>query len=214
LNEKLLSSLTVNGLDIKEVALNSKVFDDNVIRPIDDPYYPEGGIAVLIGNLADRSVIKQTAVNESMMVHEGPAKVFHEEKDVLDAIENGEIEEGDVVVINFMGKAGAPGMPEMLSPTAAIMGAGFKKVALVTDGRFSGATRGPCVGHVEPEAFLGGAIGLVKDGDMISLDIPKRKLELKVDKAELERRQSEMQPPERELTPFLDDYRNKILKRC
>jgi dihydroxy-acid dehydratase len=113
-----------------------------------------------------------------------------------------------------MGKAGAPGMPEMLAPTAAIMGAGFKKVALVTDGRFSGATRGPCVGHVEPEAFVGGPIGLVKDGDIIQLDIPNRKLQLKVSDEELIRRRSEMVGPERELTPFLEDYRNKEMKRC
>lgn len=214
LKEDLLPSLTVSGPDVKDLAAKSKVYDDDVIRPLDDPYFPEGGIAVLTGNLADSSVIKQTAVDEIMMVHEGPARVFHEEKDVLDAIEHGEIFEGDVVVINFMGKAGAPGMPEMLSPTAAIIGAGFKKVALVTDGRFSGATRGPCVGHVQPEAFMGGAIGLVKDGDKISLDIPNRKLELKVGKDELERRRSKMLAPERELTPFLEDYRNKVLKSC
>jgi dihydroxy-acid dehydratase len=133
---------------------------------------------------------------------------------VLDAVENGGIKEGDVVVINFMGKAGAPGMPEMLAPTAAIMGAGFKKVALVTDGRFSGATRGPCVGHVEPEAYTGGTIGLVRDGDMITLDIPRRKLELKVNEDELQQRRAEFRAPERELTPFLEDYRNRILRLC
>jgi dihydroxy-acid dehydratase len=214
LKEKLMPSPTVAGRDIKDISENSRILDDDVIRPLGNPYFPQGGIAVIKGNLAERSVIKQTAVDDSMMVHKGPAKVFHEEKDILDAIENGTIEEGDVVVINFMGKAGAPGMPEMLSPTAAIMGAGFRRVALVTDGRFSGATKGPCIGHVEPEAYLGGTIGLVKDGDIISLDIPKRELKLKVDKAELERRRREMHPPERKLTPFLEDYRNKALRRC
>ena len=159
-------------------------------------------------------MIKQTAVNENMLTHQGPAKVFHEEKDVLDAVENGDIKEGDVVIINFMGKAGAPGMPEMLSPTAAIIGAGFKRVALVTDGRFSGATRGPCVGHVEPEAYVGGTIGLVKDGDIVELDIPNRKLQLNVSKDELDTRRETMQAPQRSLTPFLEDYRNKVLKRC
>jgi dihydroxy-acid dehydratase len=214
LKDHLLSASTVTGPDIKEIAVSSKLYDDDVIRPLNDPYFPEGGIAVLKGSLAERSVIKQTAVIENMMTHNGPAKVFHEEKDVLDAIEGGRIVEGDVVVINFMGKAGAPGMPEMLTPTAAIMGAGFKEVALVTDGRFSGATRGPCVGHVEPEAYVGGTIGLVKDGDIISLDIPNRKLELNVSKDELDRRMREMHPPERDLTPFLENYRNRVLKQC
>ncbi|MBN1389273.1 MAG: dihydroxy-acid dehydratase [Candidatus Thermoplasmatota archaeon] len=211
LKDRLLSSMTVQGVDVQEIASRSRVLDDDVIRPLDDPYFPQGGIAVLKGNLAGSSVIKQTAVSGDMMAHQGPAKVFHEERDVIDAIENEGIEEGDVVVINFMGMAGAPGMPEMLSPTAAIMGAGFKKVALVTDGRFSGATRGPCVGHVEPEAYLGGVIGLVKDGDMIEIDIPNRKLSLHVSDEELEGRRSRSVIPERELTPFLKRYRGSIL---
>jgi dihydroxy-acid dehydratase len=210
----LLRSETVNGDNIVDISRTAEIFDDDVIRKLEDPYYHEGGIAVLKGNLANTSVIKQTAVEENMLIHMGPARVFHEEKDVLDAIGNGDIIEGDVVVINFMGMAGAPGMPEMLAPTAAIMGAGFKKVALVTDGRFSGATRGPCIGHVEPEAYTGGNIALVQDGDIISIDVPKRKLELKVANEELDRRRKVMKAPERPLTSFLEDYRNRILKSC
>ncbi|RLF60104.1 MAG: dihydroxy-acid dehydratase, partial [Thermoplasmata archaeon] len=172
---------------------------------------PEGGIAVLRGSLAASSVVKQTAVNDDMMRHKGPARVFHKEGDVLDAIRSGTIREGDVVIINFMGPAGAPGMPEMLTPTAAIAGAGFDKVALVTDGRFSGATRGPCIGHVEPEAFVGGAIGLIRDGDIIEIDIPERRIDILVDEGELERRRRALTPPERKLTPFLERYRRSIM---
>ncbi|MGA1820412.1 MAG: dihydroxy-acid dehydratase [Thermoplasmatota archaeon] len=212
LKVKLLPSMTVQGVDIVDIAGKASVVDDDVIRPLENPYFPQGGIAVLTGNLAESSVIKQTAVSEEMLVHSGPAKVFSEEQDVIDAIESGNIKEGDVVVINFMGMAGGPGMPEMLSPTAAIMGAGFKKVALITDGRFSGATRGPCVGHVEPEAYLGGAIGLVRDGDIIELDVPERRLNLKVSDVELNRRLKAFKPPKRELTPFLRRYRDEALR--
>ncbi|MGA1872502.1 MAG: dihydroxy-acid dehydratase [Thermoplasmatota archaeon] len=212
LREKLRSSPTVQGVDILEIADGSRVVDEDVIRPLDNPFFPQGGIAVLKGNLAGSSVIKQTAVRDEMMVHRGPAKVFSDERDVIDAIERGGIEEGDVVVINYMGMAGAPGMPEMLSPTAAIMGAGFKRVALVTDGRFSGATRGPCVGHVMPEAYAGGAIGLVKDGDMIEIDVPGRRLALDVSDEELFRRKKELSAPKRELTPFLRRYRDSVIR--
>ena len=211
---KLKGAITVDGPDILDIARSSPVLDEAVIRKLSDPFFPEGGLAVLGGNLADHSVIKQIAVSDDMMVHRGPAKVFHTEEGVLDAIEGGSIEEGDVVVLNFMGPAGAPGMPEMLSPTAAIIGAGFKKVALVTDGRFSGATRGPCVGHVNPEAYVGGVIGLIRDGDIIEIDIQGRALNVELADNELEKRRRKMTPPDRELTPFLRSYRDHVLRRC
>ncbi|MFW3145954.1 MAG: dihydroxy-acid dehydratase [Thermoplasmatota archaeon] len=213
LKERLKSSATVEGADILQIAERGVVLDNDVIRPFENPFFHEGGLAVMKGSLAKSSVVKQIAVSEEMMVHRGPAKVFHTEESVLEAIEEGSIKEGDVVVINFMGPAGAPGMPEMLSPTAALMGAGYKRVALVTDGRFSGATRGPCIGHVEPEAYIGGPIGLVKDGDPIEIDIPRRRLDLKVTPDELHGREREMNPPERYLTPFLSSYRDRILRR-
>jgi len=209
--KELRPSKTVSGADIREIAASARVLDEGVIRSRGSPFFPEGGIAVLKGNLAASSVVKQTAVSGEMMRHRGPAKVFQNEEDVLDAVENGGIVEGDVVVINFMGKAGAPGMPEMLSPTAAIMGAGYRKVALVTDGRFSGATRGPCVGHVEPEAYVGGPIGLLRDGDIIEMDITARTLNVILEGKELEERKKQFEPPDRALTPFLSRYREKVL---
>ncbi len=212
--DELKSAKTVDGRDILEIARSSPVRDGSVVRELGDPFFPEGGLAVLRGNMAKDSVIKQIAVSEEMMAHRGPAKVFDTEEGVLSAIGNGEIEEGDVVVINFMGPAGAPGMPEMLSPTAAIIGAGFTKVALVTDGRFSGATRGPCVGHVTPEAYIGGVIGLIRDGDIIEIDIPGRALNVEIADHELGSRRKKMSPPRRELTPFLRSYRDHVLRRC
>ncbi|MGA1848094.1 MAG: dihydroxy-acid dehydratase [Thermoplasmatota archaeon] len=212
LKDRISPSLTVDGKDIAEIALSASILDDEVVRPLENPFFHEGGMAVLKGNLATSSIIKQTAVSPDMMIHKGPARVFHEEEDVLEAIEKGLINEGDVVVINFMGPAGAPGMPEMLTPTSAIMGAGFKNVALVTDGRFSGGTRGPCIGHVEPEAYIGGPIGIVRDGDIIEIDIPNRKLELRLGSEEIQRRYGSIEPPARELTPFLRDYRERVLR--
>ncbi len=203
-------SPTVNGRPIREIAEEGKVLDEDVIRSLDNPYFPEGGIAVLKGNLANSAVVKQTAVNSDMMVHSGPAKVFMSEKELLDAIERKEIEEGDVVVLPFQGPAGAPGMPEMLTPTDAIKGAGYKHVALITDGRFSGATTGPCIGHVEMEAYNGGPIGAIRDGDIIEIDIPRRKLNLRVSEDELRERLKELKPPHRALTPLLAAYRRKF----
>ncbi|MCK5772482.1 MAG: dihydroxy-acid dehydratase [Thermoplasmata archaeon] len=214
LADRLKTARTMDGRDIVEIARSYPVKDNSVIRELKDPFFPEGGLAILKGNMAVDSVIKQIAVSEEMMLHRGPARVFHTEEGVLSAIENSEIIEGDVVVINFMGPAGAPGMPEMLSPTAAIIGAGFTKVALVTDGRFSGATRGPCVGHVNPEAYAGGVIGLIQDGDIIEIDIGNRGLNVELTDDELERRRMKMVPPHRELTPFLRSYRDHVLRRC
>ena len=210
LKNMLKDSLTVNGNTIRGIAEEGKVLDDNVIRSLGNAHFPEGGIAVLKGNIAHSSVIKQTAVGKEMMIHSGPAKVFYTEKDLLDAIEARKIAEGDVIVLPFQGPAGAPGMPEMLTPTDAIMGAGYKKVALITDGRFSGGTTGPCVGHVEMEAYNGGAIGAIKDGDIVEIDIPNRKLNVRLSDAEIEERLNKVEIPERKLTPLLDSYRKKF----
>jgi len=213
LKDKLKPSLTVNGKNIKEIAQESKVIDSNIIRPLSKPYHKEGGIAVLKGNIANSSVIKQTAVEKNMMKHSGPAKVFYTEKDLLDAIQQKKIKEGDVIVLPYQGPCGAPGMPEMLTPTDAIKGAGYKKVALITDGRFSGGTSGPCVGHVEMEAYNGGAIGAIKDGDIIEIDIPKRKINVKLTSKEIKERK--VKPPKRKTTPLMESYRNKFIgKNC
>jgi dihydroxy-acid dehydratase len=215
LRENFKDSPTVNGESLKRIAEQGVVVDEEVIRPLERPYHPEGGIAVLRGNIANSAIIKQTAVDPGMMVHAGPAKVFYSEKDLLDSIEAGEIEEGDVVVLPFQGPAGAPGMPEMLTPTDALKGAGYKKVALITDGRFSGATTGPCIGHAEMEAFNGGAIGAIRNGDIIEIDIPKRGLNMRVSDAEIAGRLKETRPPEREVTTLLKSYREKFLgKNC
>lgn len=145
-----------------------------------------------------------------MMVHVGPAKVFYTEKDLLNAIEAKKISEKDVVVLPFQGPAGGPGMPEMLTPTDAIKGAGYRRAALITDGRFSGATTGPCIGHVEMEAFNGGAIGAIRDGDIVEIDIPNRKLNVKLSDEEIRERLKNLKKPERKLTPLLESYRNKF----
>jgi dihydroxy-acid dehydratase len=210
LRDMLKDSPTVNGKSIREIAEEGKVLDDEVIRSRDNAYFAEGGIAVLKGNIAHSAVIKQTAVDKDMMVHSGPAKVFYTEKDLLDVIEAKKIVEGDVVVLPFQGPAGAPGMPEMLTPTDAIMGAGYKKVALITDGRFSGGTSGPCIGHIEMEAYNRGAIGAIKDGDIIEIDIPNRKLNVRLSDAEIKERLKKVKEPERKLTPLLESYRRKF----
>jgi dihydroxy-acid dehydratase len=202
---------TVNKKSIKQIAEAGKVLDEDVIRTSDNPYHSEGGIAVLKGNIAKSAIIKQTAVEKEMMVHVGPAKVFFTEKDLLDAIEAKEIVEGDIIVLPFQGPAGAPGMPEMLTPTDAIKGAGYKNVALITDGRFSGATTGPCIGHVEIEAYNGGTIGAIQNGDIIEIDIPNRKLGVKLSDKEIKERLKNVKAPERKLTPLLESYRKKFL---
>ena len=208
--KKLKSARTINGLDIREIAAKGEIKNDEIIRPLNKPFYKEGGIAVLKGNLAQEAVVKQTAVSPDMLRHRGPAKVFHEEQKLLDAIQQRKIKEGDVIVLNFLGPKGAPGMPEMLTPTAAIAGAGYKKVALITDGRFSGGTRGACIGHVSPEAYAGGTIGIVKNGDIIEIDIPKRKLNLKLSAAEITKRKKNLKIPHRTLTPLMEKYRNYL----
>ncbi|MFZ0449029.1 MAG: dihydroxy-acid dehydratase [Desulfatiglandaceae bacterium] len=215
LRDALKDSPTVNGKSIAQIAGEGKVLDEEAIRPLDRPYHSEGGIAVLSGNIANSAIIKQTAVGQDMFVHTGPAKVFYSEHDLLNAIEAGSIAEGDVLVIPFQGPAGAPGMPEMLTPTDAIKGAGYKKVALITDGRFSGATTGPCIGHVEMEAYNGGAIGAIKNGDVIEIDIPNRSLNVRLSDGEIAGRLKETKVPERQLTTLLESYRKKFLgKNC
>ncbi len=186
--------MTCTGKTMAENIADAYNLDREVIRPIDNPYSRTGGIAVLRGNLApDGCVVKRSAVAPEMLVHEGPAKVYESEEEAIEAIYAGKIVKGDVVVIRYEGPSGGPGMREMLSPTSAIAGMGLDKdVALITDGRFSGATRGASIGHVSPEAVRGGAIAYVKNGDIISINIPEYKIELKVSDEELEARRAEM----------------------
>ena len=200
--------MTVTGKTIGENISGSVNLNPEVIRLIDNPYSETGGIAVLRGNLApDGSVVKRSAVLPEMLVHEGPAKVFDSEEDAQKAINAGKIVAGDVVVIRYEGPKGGPGMREMLNPTSAIMGMGLgNSVALITDGRFSGATRGACIGHVSPEAASGGMIGIVKDGDIISINIPENKLELKVSDEEIEKRMASFVPKTKELSGYLKRY--------
>ena len=203
-----LDCLTVTGKTIGENIEGCINLDHEVIRPVEEPFSKTGGIAVLRGNLAPRgSVVKRSAVLPEMLVHEGPAKVFDCEEDAQCAINAGKIKPGDVVVIRYEGPKGGPGMREMLNPTSAIMGMGLgNSVALITDGRFSGATRGACIGHVSPEAASGGLIGVVKDGDIISIDIPGNKLELKVPQEELDERMKNFVPKTKELSGYLKRY--------
>ncbi|MCG7840845.1 MAG: dihydroxy-acid dehydratase, partial [Methanomassiliicoccales archaeon] len=182
LRNELYDEMTVNGISIREVADRAIITDEEIIRPLSRPFHKEGGIAVLYGNIApEGSVVKQAAVSPEMMIFVGKAKVFDSEQDAHAAISARKIEAGDVVVIRYEGPKGGPGMPEMLSPTSLIAGMGLSdSVALITDGRFSGATRGPCIGHVCPEAFDRGPIAAIQNGDRISIDIPGRKIELLV----------------------------------
>jgi dihydroxy-acid dehydratase len=203
---------TVSGNTVKEIAEAAEVFDDNIIRPLSNPYHKEGGIAVLYGNIArDGSVIKQTAVNPDMLVFTGSAKVFDSEETAMSAIMNGGITNGDVVVIRYEGPKGGPGMREMLSPTSAIMGLKLNRVALITDGRFSGGSRGPCIGHISPEAAEGGEIAFIKDGDKISIDVPNRKIDLLVSNDELaERRAAWIKPPAKFKRGYLAKYQRSV----
>lgn len=200
--------ITVTGKTIGENIEGCINLDPDTIRPIENPFSETGGIAVLKGNLApEGSVVKRSAVLPEMLVHEGPAKVFDCEEDAQAAINAGKIVAGDVVVIRYEGPKGGPGMREMLNPTSAIMGMGLgNSVALVTDGRFSGATRGACIGHVTPEAASGGLIGVVEDGDIISINIPENKIELKVDEKILEERMKNFVPKTKELSGYLKRY--------
>lgn len=194
--------MTVTGKTVGENIKDCANLNPEVIRPIDNPYSQTGGLAVLKGNLApDGGVVKRSAVVEEMMVHEGPARVFDCEEDAIAAIKGGKIIEGDVVVIRYEGPKGGPGMREMLNPTSAIAGMGLgSSVALITDGRFSGASRGASIGHVSPEAAVGGPIALVEEGDIISINIPELKLEIKVSDEEMQARKAKWQPREPKVT--------------
>ena len=194
--------MTVTGKIVGENIKNCVNLNPEVIRPIDNPYSQTGGLAVLKGNIApDGGVVKRSAVVEEMMVHEGPARVFDSEDDAIKAIKGGEIVAGDVVVIRYEGPKGVPGMREMLNPTSAIAGMGLgSSVALITDGRFSGASRGASIGHVSPEAAVGGPIALIEEGDIISINIPELKLEVKVSDEEMAARKAKWQPREPKIT--------------
>ena len=211
LNKKSLLNtdcMTVTGKTVGENIAHCVNLDPEVIRPIENPYSETGGIAVLKGNLASEGcVVKRSAVLPEMLVHEGPARVFDCEEDAQTAINAGKIAPGDVVVIRYEGPKGGPGMREMLNPTSAIMGMGLgSSVALITDGRFSGATRGACIGHITPEAASGGLIGVVEEGDIISINIPENKIELKVDEAILSERMKNFMPKKKELSGYLKRY--------
>ena len=197
-----LDCMTVTGQTVGENIKNAVNRDPSVIRPVENPYSKTGGLAVLTGNLApDGSVVKRSAVVDEMLVHEGPARVFECEEDAITAIKGGKIVAGDVVVIRYEGPKGGPGMREMLNPTSAIAGMGLgSSVALITDGRFSGASRGASIGHVSPEAAVGGPIALVHEGDIIKINIPENKIELAVSDEELAKRKAEWQPRQPKVT--------------
>ena len=213
LNLLNLDCMTVTGKTVGENIKNVKNKNPEVIRPVENPYSKTGGIAVLKGNLApDTGVVKRSAVCEEMMVHEGPARVFDCEEDAIAAIKGGKIVAGDVVVIRYEGPKGGPGMREMLNPTSAIAGMGLgSSVALITDGRFSGASRGASIGHVSPEAAVGGPIALVKEGDLIRINIPECRLELAVSDEELAARKAEWKPKAPNITSgYLSRYAKMV----
>jgi dihydroxy-acid dehydratase len=207
-----LECLTVSGEKVKDVIRKAKVLNGEVICPVDKPIYNEGGIAVLKGNLApDGAVVKQVALKPEMMRHEGPARVFDCMEDAVDALWNGEIKRGDVMVIRYEGPKGGPGMREMHMITSVLVGMGLDdSVALVTDGRFSGSTRGPAIGHVSPEAALGGPIAAVKDGDIIRYDVPLRSLEVKLSEEEIKNRLTKIKIPERAPMKYLRRYSRDV----
>lgn len=202
LKKKLHNTMTVSGKKIYEIANAAEVIGEDIIRPLDRPYHKEGGIAIMRGNLApDGAVVKQSAVSKNVMRFTGTAKVFDSEEDGMKAILDGKIKPGDVVVIRYEGPKGGPGMREMLSPTAAIAGMGLSdSVALITDGRFSGGTRGPCIGHISPEAMEGGIIAILKNGDKIQIDIPNRKIDVLLPAKEIQERLGKWKPLKPKIT--------------
>ena len=198
LRDRILDNPTLTGPTVKQIVASVAQVDEEVIHPVTSPVRPEGGIAILKGNLApDGAVVKQSGVSEKMMNFEGRARCFDSEEGAMQALMSGQVVAGDIVVIRYEGPKGGPGMREMLAPTATLMGLGLgESVALITDGRFSGGTRGPCIGHISPEAAEGGPIALIEDGDAILLDIPNRRLELKVAAETLEQRRAGWRKPE------------------
>lgn len=208
-----VNAMTVTGKTIGQIIASARVLDDDVIRPFERAYGKEGGLAVLRGNLApDGAVVKQSAVADNMLVNEGPARVFDSEDEAISSILGGKIKPGDVVVIRYEGPKGGPGMREMLGPTSALAGMGYDtSVALLTDGRFSGGSRGAAIGHISPEAAEGGPIALVREGDIIAIDIPHKRISLKVSDAELEERKRDLKPwTPRVTTGYLRRYAHLV----
>jgi dihydroxy-acid dehydratase len=208
-----LDCMTVTGNTLGENIANASVKDSDVIRPLDNPYSERGGLGVMFGSLAPNgSVLKTGAVSAGMQKFRGPAVIFESEEDAAKGILSGKVKSGDVVVIRYEGPRGGPGMQEMLAPTANIMGRGLgESVALITDGRFSGATRGACIGHISPEAAAGGPIALVHPGDFISIDVANRKIELEVPEAELARRKAAWKcPPPKISYGYLARYASMV----
>ncbi len=206
-------AMTVSGATVAKNLKGAKVWDYSVIRPVKNPYSPDGGLAIIKGNLApDGGVVKRSAVAPSMLVNEGRARVFESEDDAIDAILGGKIKAGDVIVIRYEGPKGGPGMREMLAPTSALAGMGLaESVALLTDGRFSGGSRGAAIGHISPEAAEGGPIALVKEGDRIAIDIPKRRVTLRVSAEELKRRKKAWKPPKPKIqSGYLSRYASLV----
>ena len=209
LKKRLHRSMTVSGQDTYTIADQARILDEDVIRPLDNAYHAQGGTAVLFGNLAPGgAVVKQSAVSSSMMKFTGRAKVFNREESAMQAILSGKIRGGEVIVIRYEGPAGGPGMREMLAPTSAIVGMGLaESVALVTDGRFSGGTQGPCIGHVSPEAASRGPIAVIRDGDRITIDIPNRTLSVQLTQSEIAKRFKTWKPiPPKIKTGYLSRY--------
>ncbi len=212
LADTLHDAPTVSGNSLLEIARSAKVLNPEVIRPLGSPVHRTGGITVMYGNLAPGgAVVKSGAVSESMLKFRGSARVFDSEDDCNRAIRERRIKPGDVVVVRYVGPRGGPGMPEMLGPTSAIAGMGLSEsVALITDGRFSGGTRGPCIGHVTPEAVDGGMIGLLKDGDAISIDIPGKRVDVDLSPLEIEERRKSFVPRKKELKGYLARYARNV----
>lgn len=212
LSKMLFDAPTVNGKSLVQIAKAAKVLDPEVIHTLSSPVHRTGGITIMYGNLAEGgAVVKSGAVSEKMLKFTGKAKAFDSEDECNEAILKGKIKPGDVVVIRYVGPRGGPGMPEMLSPTSAIAGMGLaESVALITDGRFSGGTRGPCIGHVTPEAEDGGMIGLLKDGDLIVIDIPGKRVDVKLSPAEIASRKKAFAPKRKELKGYLARYARNV----
>jgi dihydroxy-acid dehydratase len=200
------NEMTCSGMTIHEIADSAFIYRDDVIRPLDDPVHTTGGITVLYGNIApDGAIVKSAGVSDDMLSSTGTARVFNSEDDAMHAILSGNIKEGHVVVVRYEGPKGGPGMPEMLAPTSALSGMGLK-VPLITDGRFSGGTRGAAIGHISPEAAEGGPLGLLLDGDRITIDIPNHQLTAHVTDDELVARKATWKPPEKDLSGYLKRY--------
>jgi dihydroxy-acid dehydratase len=209
LKGKLNNTLTLSGSKTFDIADSAEIFDEDVIRPLNNAYHKQGGLAVLYGNLApEGAVVKQSAVNPKMMKFQGRARVFNREEEAMQAILGRKIKSGDCIVIRYEGPSGGPGMREMLAPTSAIVGMGLAdSVALITDGRFSGGTKGPCIGHISPEASACGPIAILKDGDIISIDIPARKLDVKLTDSQIQSRFKNWKPvPPKIKTGYLARY--------